>query len=128
MIRAIHAVVSIFAVGSCLCTSAPAQQAASTDPTGNERMRTPSEPIWFPGTEDKDCPTGFLLITLLGSRASVTYPSIPLVAKDAAVPTDLDSELFKGSLMRSGPVPGLSGKTIEFISPTCTIEITIRHR
>jgi hypothetical protein len=88
-----------------------------------------SRVITFEGAEDRACPTGSGMYTLLGSRALLTLPQIPPVSKEKAVPTDLDSILLGRTIIfRSSTLPDNSGKRFEYIGQACTVEITIRYR
>jgi hypothetical protein len=60
-----------------------------------------SRVITFEGAEDRTCPTGSGMYTLLGSRAILTIPQIPPVPKEKAVPTDVDNLLSSRTILFS---------------------------
>lgn len=89
-----------------------------------DEVSTPGDLVRFEGAENKNCPTGAGMFTLLGSRAIFTIPRIPLVPKEAA---DIDADFLNNVVFRVEGLPDHSGKRFEFINTTCTIEITIRY-
>jgi hypothetical protein len=128
--RARLSTLAIFGLAICLFPirlGAQGQQAPS--PGSVEQLATFSSVVRFEGAENRNCPTGAGMFTLLGSRALLTTPLIPRVPKDRAVPADIDSDFFGNSMVvRTGPLPDHSGTLFEFIGKTCTVEITIRYR
>jgi hypothetical protein len=119
-------------IGLAICLfpirlGAQGQQAPS--PGSVEQLATLSSVARFEGAENRNCPTGAGMFTLLGSRALLTIPQIPRVPKDHASPADIDSDFFGNSIVvRESGLPDHSGKLFEFFGKTCTVEITIRYR
>jgi hypothetical protein len=93
----------------------------------DEVLTTPVNVVRFAGAEDKNCPTGVGMFTLLGSRAILTVPQIPAAAKDAAVQADIDADFLHDTVLRVSGLPDRSGTRFEFINTTCDVEITIRY-
>jgi hypothetical protein len=123
-IGAIGVVVCLFPIG----LGAQGQQVPSAGPVEQTPLPTLSSVVKFEGAENRNCPTGAGMFTLLGSRAIFTIPQIPPISKDRAIATDIDSDFFGDSILRAGPLPDRSGQRFEFIGRTCTVEITIRYR
>jgi hypothetical protein len=122
---------AIFGLATCLFPiglAAQAQQVPSPGAVDQNQLPTLSSVVKFEGAENKNCPTGVGMFTLLGSRAIFTIPQIPPISKDRAIPTDIDSVLFGDAIFRAGALPDRSGQRFEFIGRTCTVEITIRYR
>jgi len=122
-------VASMFAVAPRLSVGARAQQAPSADAAGQQQLQTLSSVVKFEGAENRNCPTGAAMFMLLGSRATLTIPEVPPVPKETAVQTDIDADFFgRNAILRTSVLPDRSGKRFEFITTTCTIEVTIRYR
>ena len=102
----------------------------SDDNVENHEPTTVSRVISFTGAEERNCPTGSGMFTLLGSRAILTIPQIPAVPKEKAVPTDIDNILSSRGpiIFSSSPLPDNSGRVFRYIGQACTVEITIRYR
>jgi hypothetical protein len=129
MMRTIAVVVaSMFAVASWLSVGARAQEVPSADAAGQQQLQTLSSVVKFEGAENRNCPTGAAMFMLLGSRATLTIPEVPPVPKEAAVRTDIDVDFFRNTILRMSVLPDHSGKRFEFITTTCTVEVTIRYR
>jgi hypothetical protein len=129
MMRTIAVVAaSIFTAASSLSVAARAQQALSADAAGDGQVLTLSPVVKFEGAEKRNCPTGAVMLMLLGSRATLTIPQVPPVAKEVAVQTDIDADFFDNTIFRTAVLPDHSGRQFEFMKPTCTVEITIRYR
>ena len=92
------------------------------------QLPTLSSVVQFEGAENRNCPTGAGMFTLLGSRAVLTIPQIPPVSKDRAIATDIDGDFFGDSILRVSALSDRSGKRYEFIGRSCTVEITIRYK
>lgn len=121
------------AIGVVLCLfslglGAQGQQVPSDRAVDQIDLPTLSSVVQFEGAENKNCPTGAGMFTLLGSRAIFTIPQIPPIAKDRAIPTDMDRNFFGDSILRVSALPDRSGKRYEFAGRTCTVEITIRYK
>jgi hypothetical protein len=130
--RAPLSTLAIFGLAICLSPvrlDAQGKQAPSPDAVKEDQLPTLSSLVQFEGAENRNCPTGAGMFTLLGSRALVTIPQIPRVPKDRAIQADIDSDFF-GNVMveRQSVLPDHSGKLFEFFGKTCTVEITIRYR
>jgi hypothetical protein len=123
---------AIFGLAICLFPirlGAQGQQVPSPGVVEQNQLPTFSWVAQFEGAENRNCPTGAGMFTLLGSRALLTIPQIPRLPKDKAVRADIDSDFFGSPIvLRTGPLPDHSGKLFEFIGETCTVEITIRYR
>ena len=125
LLSTIGIVVCLFPIG----LGAQGQQVPSTGAFEQNQLPTLSSVAQFEGAENRNCPTGTGMFTLLGSRALLTIPQIPSVPKDRAIPGDIDSDFFGNSIVfRTSALPDHSGKLFEFIGKTCTVEITIRYR
>jgi hypothetical protein len=108
---------------------AQGQQVPSPGAVEQNQLPTLSSVTQFEGAENRNCPTGAGMFTLLGSRALLTIPQIPRVPKDRAIPADIASDFFGNSIVfRTSALPDHSGKLFECIGRTCTVEITIRYR
>jgi hypothetical protein len=124
---------TIGAIGIVMCVvpvgvGAQGQQVPSAGAAEQTQLPTLSSVVKFEGAENRNCPTGAGMFTLLGSRAIFTIPQIPPISKDRAVPADIDSDFFGDTIFRAGPLPDRSGQRFEFIGRTCTVEITIRYK
>jgi hypothetical protein len=76
MVRTIAVMVaSIFTAASSLSAGARAQQAPSADAAGHGLPL--SQVVKFEGAEKRNCPTGAVMLMLLGSRAILTLPPAP---------------------------------------------------
>jgi hypothetical protein len=130
--RAPLSTLAIFGLAICLLPArlvAQGQQASSPGAVEQNQLPTFSSVVQFEGAENRNCPTGAGMFTLLGSRALLTIPQIPRLPKDKAVRADIDSDFFGSPIvLRTGPLLDHSGKLFEFIGETCTVEITIRYR
>jgi hypothetical protein len=124
-IGAVCIMVNLLPVG----LGAQGQPVPSPSAVEQSQLPTLSSVTQFEGAENRDCPTGAGMFTLLGSRALLTIPQIPRVPKDRAIPSDIDSDFFGSSIIfRTSVLPDHSGKLFEFIGKSCTVEITIRYR
>ena len=109
--------------------SQQAPPSRSDNAVERDELPTVSRVIQFEGAENRACPTGTGMFTLLGSRAILTIPQIPAVPKEKVVPTDVDSILSSRTIVfSSSALPDNSGKVFRYIGQTCTVEITIRYR
>jgi hypothetical protein len=122
---------AIFGLAICLFPvwlGAQGQQVPSPGAVEQTQLPTLSSVVKFQCAENRNCPTGAGMFTLLGSRAIFTIPQIPPISKDRAIPTDIDSDMFGDAIFRVSGLPDRSGELFEFIGRTCTVEITIRYR
>jgi hypothetical protein len=122
---------AIFGLAICLFPVRLGAQGQRVTPPGaveQTQLPTLSSVVKFEGAENRSCPTGAGMFSLLGSRAIFTIPQIPPISKDRAIPTDIDSDFFGNSIIRESGLTDRSGKLFEFIGRTCTVEITIRYR
>jgi hypothetical protein len=130
--RALPSTIGAIGVVVCLLPiglGAQGQQMPSPGAVEQNQLPTLSSVVKFEGAENRNCPTGAGMFTLLGSRAILTIPQIPSISKDRAIPADIDSDFFGNSIVfRTSALPDHSGKLFEFIGETCTVEITIRYR
>ena len=112
---------------SLIRTGASGQEAAP--PGGTQEMPKALAAVAnFAGAENRNCPTGAGMFTLLGSRAVLTVPQIPSAPTNGAVPTDVDKIFLGDTIFRGMGLPDHSGEIFEFIGKTCTIQITIRYK
>ena len=75
---------------------AQGQQAPSLDSV--EQLATLSSVAQFEGAENRNCPPGAGMFTLLGSKALLTIAQIPRVPKDRAISADIDSDFLGNSI------------------------------
>jgi hypothetical protein len=121
-------------IGALLCLlpielAAEDQQALSPGAVQQSPLPTFSSVVRFEGAENRNCPTGAGMFTLLGSRALLTIPQIPQVPKDRAVSADIDGDFFGNTIVtRTSALPDRTGTLFEFMGRTCTVEITIKYR
>jgi hypothetical protein len=74
----------IFGLAICLFPiqlGAQGQQVPSLGAVEQNQLPTFSSVAQFEGAENRNCPTGVGMFTLLGSRALVTLPQVPWVPK-----------------------------------------------